>query len=800
MKSLKEFYESGYRTPVFGQGRLANAAAAIRPYVPPINYITLHYAYFIFVTLIFALIFWGTSTPSGAQISFADSLYLTMSAITSAGMNTVNVSQMSSGQQAILVILMILGSPILISVQTLWFRKHVFEKRFRAIVKAERERKIALQAMQLLSFNKSTTKANDVATNGNTLTGLGSKILDRVGEEPDVEAEAGRSSGLAPPPATPGMPPVSPGARSIVFLEPPRHPHGSVPGTPSINVQHPTSGPGGFNINTFLEEKRNNIGRNGQFFNLTHHDREYLGGLEYRAIEVLGVTVSVYFILWQVLGAIALGAWLSVYAPDLIAANGQNAWWAGIFLAVSAFTNGGMSLLDVGMTAFQSGYYFVMIVVVLLMLAGGPAFPAFLRLIVWSISLPLKYWTSAESYAAWKETFDFILNYPRRVYTQMFPSRPTWYLVGMLAGLVLIDWIMIHVLSIGNAALDAIPEGPRVMDSFFQSVSVMSGGFAAISPSTLYWGVQILWVVIMYLSAYPGAITMRNSNVYEERSLGIYAGENDDVQLDNNDKKNDGKVGTMPSHPPTTGMMLPGLTQAQTGNSHMSSLSRMTSKLELKKALDLGLRGTEFVGRTLQRRMTGFNGVGVAPPARRPRPEKRPETPGGGDSDSSNTASVRSTSEAEGATTDLVSHHVRSQLSHDVWWIAFALFLITVIETSHSLGDPVTFSLFNIIFEVVSAYANNGISIGLPFAAFSFSGGWHTGSKMVLVLVMLRGRHRGLPVALDRAVRLPGLDLDEKEEDDAEIRRTMSRVSGNHLFTPNHGDMSTDANIRTVSL
>ena len=31
----------------------------------------------------------------------------------------------------------------------------------------------------------------------------------------------------------------------------------------------------------------------------------------------------------------------------------------------------------------------------------------------------------------------------------------------------------------------------------------------------------------------------------------------------------------------------------------------------------------------------------------------------------------------------------------------------------------------------------------------------HTLSKLVLCIVMLRGRHRGLPVALDRAVLMP---------------------------------------------
>ncbi len=83
-------------------------------------------------------------------------------------------------------------------------------------------------------------------------------------------------------------------------------------------------------------------------------------------------------------------------------------------------------------------------------------------------------------------------------------------------------------------------------------------------------------------------------------------------------------------------------------------------------------------------------------------------------------------------------------------------------------------SVFNVMFEVVSAYGCVGISIGLPNQSYSFSGGLYPGSKLVLCAVMLRGRHRGLPVALDRAVRLPDDEMHRVEEEDHEIRRSMS--------------------------
>ncbi|KAL2024238.1 hypothetical protein VTK56DRAFT_9394 [Thermocarpiscus australiensis] len=798
-------------------GPLAERFAKIRPYLPPINFITVHYAYFILVGLVFSLILWGTSSPSSLKLSYTDSFYLSMSAISSTGMNTVNISQLSTGQQVILVILMMLGSPILISLWTVLFRRHVFEKRFRAIVKAERERKLRMGSslglagalQNLLSFNKSKSRMSETEH----LPGLGTRIqsfpapassqpahagtstnfaptkLGRTEEEPDVEA--GRRTWM-PPPTTPGLPPKSPGAQSargVAFVEPPR-----VPGNPyhgHNQDRHQLVGASAYlamggtaeeaiRIGTFLEEKRHNIGRNGQFSNLTLREREYLGGVEYRALEVLVVTVSMYFFLWQLLGAIALGAWLAVNAPEVTAVNAQNPWWAGAFLCVSAFNSNGMFVLDAGTTVFQSGSYFVLIVLIFLLLAGNPAFPAFLRLIVWLLSGLLKYSTKEENYAVWKETFEFILKYPRRVYINMFSSRPTWILTGILAAMTVVDWGMFFLLNIGNAAIESIPRGPRVLDGLFQSVSILAGGFAIVSPSSVYFGLQVLWLVKMYASAYPQSITVRNSNVYEERSLGLYAGESrpDDAneKKPNQTEKTSNAGGRF--HLATAGIPAP-MFSPLSATSQLSRISTM-SRRGVDKVVKAGKEGTAMIGRQIQRRMTGFNGVGVpAAPRRSAYKRQQPgDSPAAdrGSGSSSTTASIHSLAgEGEVGPPDLVSQHVRSQLSHDVWWIALAFFLITIIETSHTLADPTTYSLFNILFEIVSAYANNGITIGLPFASYSFSGGWRTGSKLVLVLVMLRGRHRGLPVALDRAVKLPGVDLDEKEDEDAEIRRTLSR-------------------------
>jgi Trk-type K+ transport system membrane component len=184
---------------------------------------------------------------------------------------------------------------------------------------------------------------------------------------------------------------------------------------------------------------------------------------------------------------------------------------------------------------------------------------------------------------------------------------------------------------------------------------------------------------MMYISVYPVVITMRHSNVYEERSLGIYA---EDTSMNEDDQESSsGTSGNQPPVSPTAGRIY------------------------------------------------------------------------------------------------FIRHQVRAQMAFDLWWLALAVIIICIVEAGQFTRDPVTYSVFNIIFETISAYGCVGISTGLPNELYSFSGGWHTLSKLVLCAVMIRGRHRGLPVAIDKAIMLPSDKLVRAEEEDAKIRmeRTMSR-------------------------
>lgn len=84
----------------------------------------------------------------------------------------------------------------------------------------------------------------------------------------------------------------------------------------------------------------------------------------------------------------------------------------------------------------------------LFILAGNTGYPIFLRTAVWAL------WKILPDNEQWKEdrlTLRFLLDHPRRVYTNLFPSRHTWWLAASLVVLNGIDWMFFELLSVSLA-------------------------------------------------------------------------------------------------------------------------------------------------------------------------------------------------------------------------------------------------------------------------------------------------------------------------------------------------------------
>jgi Trk-type K+ transport system membrane component len=235
-----------------------------------------------------------------------------------------------------------------------------------------------------------------------------------------------------------------------------------------------------------------------------------------------------------------------------------------------------------------------------------------------------------------QKTLDFLLQHPRRCFLYLFPSRETWYLLFIQVSIDITAWLCFMILNIGMPDVDAIPVGPRILDGLFQATGLRTSGAYIIAFSSLAPACLVAYVIIMYMSSYPLVLTLRKTNTYEERSIGL---------------------------------------------------------------------------------------------------QEHDESAAG------------------------IASHLQKQLAYDIWFQFLAFFLVCIIERSHILRQDPGFSEFNILFEVTSAYGTVGLSTGVPGQDYSLCGSFASLSKVVLLFVMVRGRHRGLPFAIDRSILLPGEEL-----------------------------------------
>ncbi|KAH8087810.1 cation transport protein-domain-containing protein [Cristinia sonorae] len=429
----------------------------------------------------------------------------------------------------------------------------------------------------------------------------------------------------------------------------------TIPRTQTIASQGGPSAPGVKLVNYISFEAV--VGRNSMFHQLTHEQLEELGGVEYRGLTALLWIVGAYHIVLQVISFIVIAPyistprWHSAFIPPDLHRNLSPVWFSA-FQVVSSYTNTGMSLEDMSMIPFQTAYPMILFMI-LLILAGNTAFPILLRLTIWIVS------KCVSKTSRLHETLHFLLDHPRRCFVYLFPSHQTWFLLTVLVTLNFTDWFFFLVLDIGNPAIESVPFGTRFLLGFLQAAAVRAAGFGSVSIAALAPAVKVLYVIMMYVSIYPVAMSVRSTNVYEEKSLGVFHSDEDEDE-----------------------------------ESH-------------------------------------FNPVG-------------------------NRYTVWSR---------YLAMHMRKQLSFDMWWLGLGLFLVCIIERD-ALDNPESFGWFNIftiLFELVSAYGTVGLSLGVPYANYSFSGALRPLSKIIVCLVMLRGRHRGLPVAIDRAIMLP-VEYEESPE------------------------------------
>ena len=357
-------------------GSLVRPWRQMRRWLPPCNFITLHYTYFVVTCMVASVIFWGASTPAHS-VRYIDALFLVVSAMTLSGLGSINLSTINTFQQILLFVLIMMGSAIFVSAFVVHLRKRAFEKKFRIVVEKKRQKdgsrrrttslhRTSVHELGDLRQSSATSDSKDVWCSGedphqftsplvlgtsSTVTGkeshLESAIIDDdLGDSAipthltfsqDTRFRASNASqvstrrrsrlsfGTLGVGARPGT------SLDITSVD-------DIPTARSINHAHILDESDNDDPDHYFDATEGWTSRNSQFHGLTERERERLGGYEYRAVALLAWLVPAYYVLFQLLGCLGCAAWVAYNRPDTARGNGLDPWWLGAFNAVSAFS------------------------------------------------------------------------------------------------------------------------------------------------------------------------------------------------------------------------------------------------------------------------------------------------------------------------------------------------------------------------------------------------------------------------------------------------------------------------------
>ncbi|KAL1595734.1 hypothetical protein SLS60_009423 [Paraconiothyrium brasiliense] len=599
----------------------------IRNELLTLNFYRAHMLYFIVVIAISSVIVYGEGVKNGpkdgyydSHLSYMDALFLTCSAMTTTGLNSVDLGNLSGFQQAVLCVLLMIGNIPFVSMVVVLIRQSMFRKRMSEVVKHSGTMQRLVQDIEKSHVNAESSGSGNVSLRQryNAERSRGGKDNVREAEPKKVKIQPLNKRrtfhhqtgfGFVP---TPWETKLAKSFFSRVFdnvtseLRPEQHDYVSF---------------------------KPHLDSRGRFLELSEHDRVELGGVEYRALQALLFILIGYQLFWYLFGIVFLMpyAYRSTTRDILREAQpgGINPGWWAFFSTVTEFANGGLNVLNANFIPF-SGMPYILIIAGALALIGQTQFPIFLRLTIWT----MKKMVPRESRLS--NTLQFLLQHPRRCFIYLFPSRQTWYLLAIQLTIDVTAWLCFEILNIGMPDFQAMSIGKRILDGLFQATGLRTSGAYIITFSSLAPACLVAYLVIMYISSYPLVMTLRKTNTYEERSIGLQEGDD--------------------------------------------------------------------------------SAAGIA-------------------------------------------SHLQKQLAYDIWFQFLAFFLVCIIERDHLRAADPGFDIFSLLFEVTSAYGTVGLSTGVPGEDYSLSGRFASLSKVVMLFVMVRGRHRGLPLAIDRSILLPGEEL-----------------------------------------
>jgi Trk-type K+ transport system membrane component len=361
----------------------------------------------------------------------------------------------------------------------------------------------------------------------------------------------------------------------------------------------------------------------------------------------------------------------------------------------------------------------------------------------------------------------FLLDNPRRCYTHMFSQSQTFSLLCVASFLLLSQISAFIYLDLNRSYLSKYSIANRLLIAWFQNVSTRTAGFSCIDVTQSSEAMKLLWVFFMYIVSYPFILAVRTSTIEVAptchcsgsvhqasfkcvllkltRNLRYYVNPHYLYEKIYNSnisfffsrylfKKRKNAISNVnlfrdafTANPITNKSKGESLNTCQNFHTVKQTPSRFSHDIH-KNQCEETLSLTKSTGHTVLHRDSSF---------------------------SQNLSYVENPSVE--ISSDIFAHRMYRVLIQDIFWLFLATVSIAVLEDDQFQIIP-RLNIFSIIFETVSAYGTVGLSLGAnDINAVSLSGLLSKMSKFIIIIVMIMGRHRSLPFAIDRAVNLPNL-------------------------------------------
>lgn len=301
----------------------------------------------------------------------------------------------------------------------------------------------------------------------------------------------------------------------------------------------------------------------------------------------------------------------------------------------------------------------------------------------------------------YKVIFDYILMNNHRLSTLLFPALQTRIYLLITTLLYILGVGISLILDLNNTNLVKYPGGYQFLVFLFHTVNTRFAGFQTVDLNS--FATATLLVYLMLMATKPQMLCALDESPFEISWLALQAQEQ--VEAKTNSNMNLDLIGHSRSGSIMSGSSSGGL-----------PLKQMHQFLRRQSFVTKDLVRKQFANKT--------SDDGTLPP---PQHLKR----------------LRVRLFLIYFTRTLIKHAFTFVILTRTW-LFFFIFLICAIEYRRMAPIDPNITIFKIIFEIISAFGTVGLTLGYPDVSSSFSTVLSPASKIILILTMLMGRHRGL--------------------------------------------------------